>query len=339
MSLQQTQVISQSIELKMERIGENHIRISWHPLVKVAKVSIYHSTANVFNESASHLIAIVTQGDQWTFQDPQPSVRGYYYVKFNESFVVAVTDRVLPLQGALNFRDMGGYVTEDGRRMKWGKLFRSAELSRLSETDLSYLKELGISWICDLRTAEEVALNPTPKISNERNDNLSFMPTASPDLMAAMTDITESMLVDMNRHMVSNTALTAAILRKLLEGGGAPALFHCAAGKDRTGFVSSVILQAIGVPRETVLKDYSMTNLFSDRFKAQMKGANQVHAPFISKLSPHVAQALMEARPVYLQASFDEIDARYGSFDQFWERGLGFTSADREKLQHMYLTQ
>lgn len=338
MNLQQTEIIAQSIELKMERTGENQIQISWHPPVKLEKVAIYRSAANEFIEAESHLIAIVTQGSEWTFQDPQPNARGYYYVKFSESMVISVTDRVLPLEGALNFRDMGGYVTEDGRRVKWGTLFRSADLSRLSQTDLPYLKELGIQWICDLRTAEEVALSPSPQIGFERNENLSFMPTASPDLMAAMTDVTESMLVDMNRHMVSNTVLTATILQKLIEGGGAPALFHCAAGKDRTGFVSAVILQAMGVPRSTVLNDYALTNLFADRFKEHLRGASQSHTPFMSKLTPEVAQALMEARPAYLQASFDEIDARYGSFEQYWEQALGFTQADREKLQYMYLT-
>ncbi|MEV5026351.1 tyrosine-protein phosphatase [Paenibacillus sp. LPE1-1-1.1] len=338
MNLQQTEVIAQSIELKMVRMGENQIQISWHPPVKLEKVAIYRSAANEFNEAESHLIAIVTQGSQWTFQDPQPNARGYYYVKFSESMVISVTDRVLPLEGALNFRDMGGYVTEDGRRVKWGSLFRSADLSRLSPTDLPYLKELGIQWICDLRTAEEVALSPSPQIGIEQNENLSFMPTANPNLMSALAGITESMLVDMNRHMVGNTALTSAILQKLLEGGGAPALFHCAAGKDRTGFVSAVLLQAMGVPRSTVLHDYALTNLFTDRFKEQWNGANQAHAPFMSELTPAVAQALMEARPAYLQASFDEIDARYGSFEQYWEQALGFTQADREKLQSMYLT-
>lgn len=338
MNLQQTEITAQSIELKMERIGQNQIHISWHPPVKLEKVAIYRSAAPAFNESESHLIAIVTQGSQWTFQDPQPNARGYYYVKFSESIIIAVADRVLPLEGALNFRDMGGYVTEDGRRVKWGSLFRSADLSRLSQSDLPYLRELGIQWICDLRTAAEVALSPSPQIGSERNENLSFMPTANPDLMAAMTDITVSMLVDMNRHMVSNTAITASILQKLIEGGGAPALFHCAAGKDRTGFVSAVILQAVGVPRSTVLNDYALTNMFADRFKEQMQGASQAHAPMISRLSPEVAQALMEARPAYLQASFDEIDARYGGFEPYWEQGLGLTPADREKLQSMYLT-
>lgn len=337
MSNQQTLVMAQSIEVKMERLGQNQIRISWNPPVKVAKVSIYRCLEPEFNESTSHLIAIVTQGDKWTFEEPQPSVRGYYYVKFSESFVVAVTDRVLPVQGALNFRDMGGYLTNDGRSVKWGKLYRSAELSRLTEADLTYLKGLGIGWICDLRTAEEVALQPSPRIGNETNENLSFLSTANPSLMAGMTGITESMLADMNRLMVGNTVLTAVILQKLLEGGGVPALFHCAAGKDRTGFVSSIVLQAVGVPRETVLQDYAMTNQFTDRFMEQMAGSNLAHAPFMSKLEPNVAQALSEARPAYLQAAFDEIDARYGSFDGFWEQGLGFTPADRERLQQLYL--
>ncbi|CAM4393257.1 tyrosine-protein phosphatase [Paenibacillus alkaliterrae] len=338
MSIGQTLVKTDIIEVMLERFGQNQIRISWHPKAMVSKVSLFRASEPHFDESSAHLIAVVTQGGHWTFQDPQPAARGYYFVKFSEDFIVTVADRMLPLQGALNFRDMGGYSAADGRRVKWGKLFRSAELSQLTASDILYLQQLGIDWICDLRTSEEIALQPSPSIGRERNENLSFMPSASPDLMSAMTEISESMLADMNRHMVSNTALTAIIMKRLLAGGGAPALFHCAAGKDRTGFVSAAVLLAVGVPRETVLYDYALTNHFTDSFKEKMAAAGGgAHAPFMNKLSPSLTQALMEARPAYLQASFDEIDTRYGSFEQYWEEGLCLTSRDRERLQSMLL--
>lgn len=339
MSTIQSLVKTENYEVQLERVGRSQIRISWEPADPVSKATIFRSDRPFFEEASAHLISIVTQGNQWIFEDPQPESRSYYFVQFGSGITVEVAERMLPLQGAVNFRDMGGYEAAGGRRVKWGRLFRSAELSRLTAADLDYLRGVGIGWVCDLRTVEEVRLQPSPLIGSEINENLSFMPSASPDKMAALTDITESMLFDMNRHMVSNTALTTEIMKKLLDGNGDPVLFHCAAGKDRTGFVSAVVLQALGVSRETVLQDYALTNHFTASFKAKMTEAGvDAHAAFVSKLTPAVAEALMEARPAYLQASFDEIDEKYGSFERYWEEGLGLTRTDRDRLQALLLT-
>ncbi|MDQ6420242.1 tyrosine-protein phosphatase [Paenibacillus sp. LHD-117] len=324
----------------LERLDGLALRIFWDPPVEVDKVLIYRSEQPVLDENGDHLVAVVTQAQEWTFQDPNPGARGYYFVKFGELGVVPVAERVLPLLGALNFRDMGGYGADGGRSVKWGKLYRSADLSRLTEADLAYLKQLELAWICDLRTDIELEHSPSPRIGNERNEQLSFMSSANPDEMMKLEDINEDMLALMNRHMVGNAELSADFFRRLLKLNGAPFLFHCAAGKDRTGFLASLILQALGVDREVILTDYALTNQFAERFKAGMlsvKRGDNPHASFMSKLTPEVAQALSEARPAYLAASFEEIDARYGSFENYWTNGLGLSAGELERLRSLYL--
>ncbi|MHA6482063.1 tyrosine-protein phosphatase [Paenibacillus sp. strain BS8-2] len=336
------QQIKQSVQtvVTMERLDGLALRLSWNPPVDTEKVWIFRSERPELDESQAHLVAVVTQAQELVFQDPNPGTRGYYFVKFGELGVVSVAERILPLLGALNFRDMGGYEGADGRHVKWGKLFRSADLSRLTDADIAYLTQLDITWICDLRTDAELLQSPSPRIGNERNEQLSFMSSANPDEMMKLEDIDENMLVHMNRHMVGNKELSASFFVKLLELEGAPFLFHCMAGKDRTGFLAGLILQALGVDREVILKDYVITNQFSERFQAGMLGGRidqNPHAALMSKLKREVLLALSEARPAYLAASFEEIDARYGSFEEYWTKGLGLGADQLERLRSFYL--
>ncbi|MCR2807773.1 tyrosine-protein phosphatase [Paenibacillus soyae] len=325
--------------VKLERLGGEQLRLSWHPPVTVGKATIYRSDSPYLIEEDAHLIAVVTQARELTFADPKPYVRGYFFVKFEDGRSVRVAERVVPLKGALNFRDMGGYRAGDGRSVKWGKLFRSADLSRLTEEDLAYLASLQLAWICDLRSDAELAVSPSPPIGSAVNEQLSFLASANPEEMMSAQSLTVDILAHMNRGMVGNTALTAEYFRRLLQREGAPTLFHCAAGKDRTGFIASVVLQALGVDRDTILEDYAMTNDFSERFRSAMIGSAQAeqHSAMLAKLPSEVIEALMAAKPAYLAASFEEIDARYGSFEGYWRQGLGLSAEELELLRGYYL--
>ncbi len=323
----------------LERLDKDQLRLSWFPPAAVGKAAVYRSDSPGFREQEAHLVAVVTQAQQLTFADPKPGSRGYYFVTFEDDRTFAVAERILPLQGAFNFRDMGGYPSADGRSVKWGKLFRSADLSRLTEADLSYLTSLQLTWICDLRSDGELAISPSPPIGSALNEQLSFLAAANPEELMSGQTISMDMLAHMNRAMVANTALTADYFRRLLQRNGAPTLFHCAAGKDRTGFIASVLLQALGVNRDTILEDYALTNHFSERFKTSMVGSAQAeaHAAMLARLPVEVIEALVAARPEYLAASFEEMDARYGSFEGFWQHGLGLSEEELERLRDYYL--
>lgn len=324
-------------KVMLERVDGEQLRLSWHPPLTVSKATIYRSDSANLVEETAHLIAVVTQAQELTFKDPKPSSRGYYFVIFEGGETIAVAERIIPLKGALNFRDLGGYRTADGRSVKWGKLYRSAGLSLLTEEDLAYLQTLELAWICDLRSDAELAVSPSPAIGEAANEQLSFLASANPEEMMSGRAITVDMLAHMNRGMVSNTALTAEYFRRLLQREGKPTLFHCAAGKDRTGFIASVVLQALGVDREDILEDYAITNQFSERFKEQMSSQRDAHADMLGKLDPEVIQALMMAKPDYLAASFEEIDARYGDFEGYWITGLELSREELTRLRSLYL--
>ena len=176
--------------------------------------------------------------------------------------------RLLPMDGAHNTRELGGYKTTDGKSIKWGMLFRSDKLSDISKTDEEYLKNLGIKKIIDFRSKDEKAEDPD--IIPAGIDYLEMpisvdgaMRTKIEAVLKGETDKeVKSFLIDANREFVNDyTDVYENFLRSLIDDG-TPTLFHCTAGKDRAGFASAMVLSILGVPREKVIEDYLLTNTY-----------------------------------------------------------------------------
>ncbi|MGG6310163.1 tyrosine-protein phosphatase [Paenibacillus macerans] len=326
--------------VRLERTEAGELRLLWLQKEADLPVQIYWSPRPQFAEQEARLIAETLGASAHAFADPQPEGRSYYHIRLGDELLPTVAERIVPLERVPNFRDMGGYAAADGHRVQWGKLYRSAELARMTEQDIEYARSLGIVWICDLRTPGEVRRYPSPRIGGELNENLSFMASADPGEMTAagMAGMTLDMLADANRMMAGNTELAARFLRRLLDQQGAPILFHCAAGKDRTGFVGSLILQALGVDREDILSDYALTNRFAERLKGEVgDGGDPAWAEAMKGLPEEVRSGMLEARPSYLQAAFDEIDRKYGDFEAYWTSGLGLGLEELRRLRGYYL--
>lgn len=212
----------QGERVRLERTEVGELRLSWLREEANLPVQIYWSSQPQFEEREAKLIAETLGPSACAFPDPQPEGRSYYHIRLGDELLPPVAERIVPLQRVPNFRDMGGYAAAEGRRVQWGKLYRSAELARMTEWDRQYARSLGIVWICDLRTPGEVRRYPSPRISGELNENLSFMASADPGEMASVSadGMTINMLADANRMMVGNTELAALFLRRLLDQGG-----------------------------------------------------------------------------------------------------------------------
>jgi protein-tyrosine phosphatase len=250
--------------------------------------------------------------------------------------------RRLPLDGAHNFRDLGGYRTADGRSLRWGRLYRSDALAELSDADLAYLERLGLQRVVDFRSplererdqdrlpdtpGLEVALRP---IFGEALD-----PRALQDRLLsgdARGPELARLLIEANRAFVTDFGdVYSAFLRDLADAEQLPLLFHCTAGKDRAGFAAAVALLAVGVPRETVMRDYLLTNGYSAEHTRRT--LRLIHWVSLFRAEPATIRPLFEARPEYLQAAFDAIDARYGSVDRYLREGLGVDETLRTRLR------
>ena len=188
-----------------------------------------------------------------------PSIERPIPVKFSEN--LREDYRKLPFTGAHNFRDLGGYKTEDGRALKWGKIYRSDDLHLLTDEDLKYLSRLNIKSVVDFRSDEERESEPD-RLNPDMTQVLlpiKFQPEELDDetLKNLMKNLTfgtldsSNLLRDFNIVIVKDFATEyKKFFRHVIENNAEPIVFHCTAGKDRAGFASAMILTVLGVPRE-----------------------------------------------------------------------------------------
>jgi protein-tyrosine phosphatase len=247
--------------------------------------------------------------------------------------------RFIALQGGQNFRDMGGYRTVDGRHVKWGVLYRSGSMTRLTIADFQKLQSLRIRTIVDLRDSGERTREPL-------NRPAQFTPAVfTKDYALDHSDISKAfsspnVTVEQARQLFDHfySALPFSFAdqyRQLfaqLLAHNTPLIVNCSAGKDRTGVASALILTALGVPRATVIQDY----LLSKQGFQPGKTASGVDAR-MAGFSPEVAQVLAGVEPRFLNSAFKAIESRPGGMNAYFRNELGLTPADLKRLKTLYL--
>jgi protein-tyrosine phosphatase len=249
--------------------------------------------------------------------------------------------RILDLPGSVNLRDFGGYSTSDGARVRVGLLYRSGMLAELTPAAQSQLRSLGIGVICDLRRPQEREQEPTPFPAHDpRQVHIEIDPDSAVLLREALADsvldVREriNFMIQINRELVrSHTAEYRRVFEALESSGTAGFLIHCAAGKDRTGFGVAAIQLALGVPRETVIEDYLLTNEAMDfeRFILPRLKSNY------GDIDVETARALSGVRAEYIHAALAELDDTFGSFDAYLHEGLGIDARRRAALRDRFL--
>ena len=255
---------------------------------------------------------------------------------------VPYRQRHIPLQGAENFRDLGGYATRDGRTVRYGLLFRSDDLSELTDDDLETLAHLRLRTIFNLRSPREGGDRPY-RLPEEAPPRVVHLPV---DVEPLFPGLLRRLILRgdvgpfefSRRHLEANVAYVldfreqfGFLLRALAEPGTLPALVHCTRGKDRTGFAAALILLALGVPRQTVLEDYLLTNRYTAA--SQRRTVLLVRLASLFRVGEEEIRPLVEARPEYLEAALDTIDEHYGSVENYLREGLGLTSTRLERLR------
>jgi len=243
-----------------------------------------------------------------------------------------VKRRHVALEGAQNFRDLGGYATEDGRTVRWGLLYRSDNLSQLSDADLEQVHELGIKLVCDFRSAEEKAEEPDrlpaedpPAVAELPIFDESFSPSEFKKRLSAgdLGDLDlRQALTDANRLFATRFAGQYKLMfERITRPEYLPALVHCTAGKDRAGFASAVTLRTLGVPEETVYEDFLLTNHYTAQNIERMLWTIRLVSLF--RVDPEQVRPVLSVERGYLAAAFDEIAKQYGSFDAYRRDALG----------------
>jgi protein-tyrosine phosphatase len=252
-------------------------------------------------------------------------------------------ERQVSLSRQANFRDLGGYEAADGRRVKWGLVFRSGELSQLDDADVETLQNLGIKTIIDLRSKEEITARGESRLP--AGATLRAMPIASSDMFSKIipmmlagnfAEVPTNLLDQVNRLLASSfTAEFGELLRLLADPGNRPLVFHCTQGKDRTGFGAAVVLSALGVPWHHVVEDYLLSNHYRRAENEKLLGMLRGFAGDgqSEEIAFERVQGLLYVKETSLKAALDEMVDRHGSVEGYLTQGLGFSRDSLERLR------
>ena len=249
---------------------------------------------------------------------------------------IAGPARHLPLAGTTNFRDLGGYQGLDGRHVRWRTLFRSDHLAHLTpESQHTLLQQLGVSRSADFRGQREQTVDHYA-ITGLQHHSLAIEPTVvqraftllqqGENLSAAHT---VELMQDTYRSFIHDNADQFARFFQMLLASDAPLVFHCTAGKDRTGWAATLLLMTLGVPRDVVVNDYLLTNQYYHR-PAEARAA-------ASHIPEEVLNVLWKVQEPFLTAALDPVLQQYGTVPAYVSQVLGVDAKAQARLAQMYL--
>jgi protein-tyrosine phosphatase len=329
-------LISDAVQIWRESDGDYHIewrashpdtRVTVEPLVDSGLVKTHYS-----DDSARVRLSGL-----------KPASRHYFRLRDQHGTEVLAAERKLGMQGTPNFRDFGGYPAADGRWVKWGFLYRSGQLSTLSDQDVELLSSLKLDLVCDFRRLEEQESDPSrlPGTNPPRIASLPIIPGSNSRFFEnaegrmgdpqAMFDF----MLEINRDFVeAQTEPYARMFREILEVDDARFLVHCAAGKDRTGFAAAIILLALGVSREVVMRDYMLTR----RFFHPHQEVDRLREKYqMQQMDTNSILPMLEVHEDYLACALYAIEQSFPSVEVYLEEALSVGPAEVAQLKARYL--
>ncbi|WP_321384970.1 tyrosine-protein phosphatase [uncultured Enterococcus sp.] len=294
---------------------------------------------------------------------PEQKMKRIFYKTVIDEVSYLGAERRLPITGLYNCRDLGGYLTVDGRMTKWGLIYRSDAPDHLASADWAYLKNMKISSVIDLRSPAEIELNPDITVgekhhynfdphalvarkASETPSNTSNKDKQKVEKLVALSTTKEGQeqLIQMQQQMVgqmrelvlSEKAKEAytEFLQVLLRGE-VPDLFHCQGGKDRTGWAAAIILGLLGVDKATIYADYFLTEQYNHPRNEKRMAIYKQYTDD-SFVLDYLA-SLQQTKAEYLDSAFQAMEETYSTMENYAVQALEMTEAGIEKLQELYL--
>ena len=319
-----------------DEIG-NYI-IKWEtnpPINGVAKIYV-SDTPDKFDMSQPVIYADIKDGfARYVTQDNLR--RQYFRVTFNDACPQDIAARYSFMDHVQNFRDLGGYTTQKGKQVKWGMIYRSGSISKYSDRDSLRLMLSGIKTIIDLRPQEEMTEQPigfpnvnivsVPILDGNKDDFLERLMENKVRKRDGKIYLEDTYI----RFVTECSAAYARILPIFLDESNYPILLHGTLGKDRVGYFSALLLTILGVPYDTVLKDYLASNRYIDpSFMSKTVSA-------LSSDAQETMTTLLLVNESFLNIAYKEIDKQFGSFKEYVEDELDLSAKKQEKLKDILL--
>lgn len=250
------------------------------------------------------------------------------------------TEKVIHLKKVTNFRTVGNIKNTEGRTLKEGKFYRSAHLHKLKKRSFDRFDELGIREIIDLRNSKEIAQKPDQIPAENTYKKYSAFEDEGDQLSQAKklvlkgkvnaSDADKRMIDFYREYVTENPETIKTIITEVLESKD-PVLYHCTAGKDRTGIITALILTILKFDKETIYNDYLLSNNYrKDLVQKRLRLANRLHFLY-PKMDLQVLEKLSWVEKRYLDAAFQEINKKYGSADAYIQQVLGISDTKRNE--------
>lgn len=322
------------------RIENNKLKIIWN-IEEDVEVSVFSLIDNV-----EKIIGKIKGKNEFVTEDFYKNKRCLFILKAENYHYEIVAERLIPLEGVHHFRDIGGYRSEDGRRVKWNMFYRADKLSGLTDNDIRYIKNMGIRTILDLRSKVEIKVSPDPKIKGIKYINLSAMKelegnSGNLDMVSLFNsgvldniDV-ESFMLNAYRNMVSNNLALKKLIECIENEESLPIIFHCSTGKDRTGLSSVIILSILGVSKKVIKEDYMASNFYRrsindaivKKFKEKIKSEDKLN----------FLKFMLEVKEELVDAFFEEINNKYGGMDNYLEKEYNLTRKKKKEIKNRLL--
>lgn len=328
-----------SVVCEENNVGNSIVKWEVAPLIQ-GNVKVYAST-NPDHIPEDAPVAMANIADQrMTIVTTDPTRRYYYSLVFNNKYRVRIATRNINIPGIQNFRDLGGYPSYPTRkRLRWGMLYRSAQINDLECYSRRELKNIGIRTIIDLRSESELKEHDLL----QKGFNIVHIPIKTGDMEDILKGIQEQkiksdtvyrMVERMNRELVMNYhAEFRQMFDVLLDSTNYPVVIHCSSGKGRTGVASAMILASLGVNADAIMEDYRLSN---DYFNIPSASRYAYNLPARSQEAITTAYS---AREDFLNAAKEEIERRYGDVDTYLERAVGLRKEEIKKLRSILLVK
>jgi protein-tyrosine phosphatase len=284
----------------------------------------------------------IVTSDSWSAPAPAGLARPYFLVERSENGTREVRimgARRLALEGAFNFRDLGGMRTADGKTVRWGQVFRSDTLTHLTAHDYERLNSIGISLVCDLRSRQERVEDPTewreaspvfvlaPVSENAKGAAVDGTLLSKLQTSKISAEEGKAIFEGFYIRMVFDSAAKFGSVLRAIETTDRPSMFHCTGGRDRTGITAALLLHILGVPNETIVEDF----VLSTQYLNERPATSAIGAPSA------IPAEVLRLQPRYIEAVFKAIDQQYGSFDRYRREALHFSDADVSALRSRLL--